>query len=598
MSKNVYVGNRYVPIHGGTWDNTKNTQYESLTVVLWEGNSFTSKKAVPQGVDISNAAYWVKSADYNVQLAMYRDDVLNYHAFVLAQIGIIQNDSAIVLRPSGGDDTALINAAITTVSQNTRLKKVVLDGNFKVKTGLTFGLPAIVMKSNCILEFTRGSKVTLTTDNQQGYQIIHCVNIDNFEIINPYVVGDRETTTQVTGEWGHGIVLWGCKHFKLTNVYVEKTFGDGVSIGNSASERITEDFYIDSIKTYKCRRNGTTIASATDGIIDYIQAESIDGTLPKACVDFECEVPNETFKNLRIGTIVSKYCKGGVDFLGTGMNLNAFVTTIDITIDNIELIGNNTQDTGMVRFINFDENKVNGLIDIKRIKINKANRSLYFNGIHNGGIKIHIGLLDLETENITDTATFGNKCGIYLESSKRDSKNIGEIIIDQLKFSGDAPYIATIISQSSGTIEPSNFKIGKYVNKITKPYRIDGLMHDIIIKNDKQEVNLADLSTIYNVGQGWQTYHFYSTKYHNEGATGVLDLSFISFNLKDTPITLENKTNGQSIGGNCTGKTIYPTSLGFINGFKSSALGSKITFMQKSNGDIHVLDIIGTWVTY
>lgn len=78
MSNNVYVGRRYVPKFHTNEDGSslwnKNKEYESLTIVTFEGNSYTSKKDVPSGVELNNKEYWVKSADYNEQLAVYRDE--------------------------------------------------------------------------------------------------------------------------------------------------------------------------------------------------------------------------------------------------------------------------------------------------------------------------------------------------------------------------------------------------------------------------------------------------------------------------------------------------------------------------------------------
>lgn len=91
-SKNIYVGNRYIPKHGGTWDNTKNTAYESLTIVLWGGNSYTSKIGIPKGIDILNTMYWVKSADYSEQIAIFEDNIANYHTFMVEQLEIINED--------------------------------------------------------------------------------------------------------------------------------------------------------------------------------------------------------------------------------------------------------------------------------------------------------------------------------------------------------------------------------------------------------------------------------------------------------------------------------------------------------------------------
>lgn len=83
-STNVYVGQRYVPKfyddgteqHGATWDKTK--VYEPLTIVLWEGDSYTSRTFVPVGVEITNTLYWLKTGAFNAQLESYKKQLDNY----------------------------------------------------------------------------------------------------------------------------------------------------------------------------------------------------------------------------------------------------------------------------------------------------------------------------------------------------------------------------------------------------------------------------------------------------------------------------------------------------------------------------------------
>lgn len=65
-----YIGARYVPLFDGEWDNTK--EYEPLTVVSHNGNSYTSRSFVPTGVDIANERYWALTGNYNAQVEYYR----------------------------------------------------------------------------------------------------------------------------------------------------------------------------------------------------------------------------------------------------------------------------------------------------------------------------------------------------------------------------------------------------------------------------------------------------------------------------------------------------------------------------------------------
>lgn len=75
MATRQYIGARYVPIiDKDPWNNTK--AYDPLTVVMYQGNSYTSRTFVPAGIDISNSTYWALTGNYNAQVEVYRQEVL------------------------------------------------------------------------------------------------------------------------------------------------------------------------------------------------------------------------------------------------------------------------------------------------------------------------------------------------------------------------------------------------------------------------------------------------------------------------------------------------------------------------------------------
>src|SRR5690625_2238134 len=84
-NKNVYVGNRYVPkFSNSEWDKSK--EYESLTIVMHDGGSYTSKKNVPAGIDINDEEYWVMTGNYNAQVEAYRQEVTTLRTYVNEEI--------------------------------------------------------------------------------------------------------------------------------------------------------------------------------------------------------------------------------------------------------------------------------------------------------------------------------------------------------------------------------------------------------------------------------------------------------------------------------------------------------------------------------
>jgi hypothetical protein len=78
MAVREYVGARYVPLFADPlqWSDTRT--YEPLTIVVNQGNSYTSRQFVPTGIDISNDDFWALTGNYNAQVEQYRQEVLKF----------------------------------------------------------------------------------------------------------------------------------------------------------------------------------------------------------------------------------------------------------------------------------------------------------------------------------------------------------------------------------------------------------------------------------------------------------------------------------------------------------------------------------------
>lgn len=92
MAVTQYIGARYVPLFAdpAEWNSTR--EYEPLTVVLYQGASYTSRQAVPIGIDISNDDFWVRTADYNAQVNQYRQEVQTFDRRITANATAISNE--------------------------------------------------------------------------------------------------------------------------------------------------------------------------------------------------------------------------------------------------------------------------------------------------------------------------------------------------------------------------------------------------------------------------------------------------------------------------------------------------------------------------
>lgn len=88
-----YVGARYVPVFADPPEWSDTIGYEPLTVVLHEGNSYTSRQSVPVGIGIDNTAYWAETGNYNAQVEAYRQEVLAFDGRITANANAIDAET-------------------------------------------------------------------------------------------------------------------------------------------------------------------------------------------------------------------------------------------------------------------------------------------------------------------------------------------------------------------------------------------------------------------------------------------------------------------------------------------------------------------------
>lgn len=133
---NTYVGARYVPLIMGEWDNKLN--YEPLSIVLYEGNSYTSKQYVPAGVNITNDAYWVQTGNFNGQLY----EVVNRLNMIEDELqkASVRTADYYGIKGDGTDETQAFNTALETAALNRVTIKVTKNMKIGVEGKVT--LPA------------------------------------------------------------------------------------------------------------------------------------------------------------------------------------------------------------------------------------------------------------------------------------------------------------------------------------------------------------------------------------------------------------------------------------------------------------------------
>lgn len=121
--QNTYVGMRYVPLFDGEWDATKD--YEPLTVVSIEGNSYTSRTFVPAGISpVGNPEYWAETGNYNAQIEAYRQEVLQYNDRIQANA-----DAITTLEAKEDADIGLLKTEIAKKETDVFSGKIICIGD-------------------------------------------------------------------------------------------------------------------------------------------------------------------------------------------------------------------------------------------------------------------------------------------------------------------------------------------------------------------------------------------------------------------------------------------------------------------------------------
>lgn len=278
MSVTQYVGARYVPLFADplTWDITKT--YEPLTIVYYQGNSYTSRQAVPAGIDITNTDFWALTGNYNAQIEQYRTEVQTFDGRITANTSSnTAQDAQLAGTSSSGLKTLIDTNTDALAGTSSSGLKTLIDANTAANTEHTSQLAG-----------TAGSGLKTLIDantaaNTQQGQAIAAIQAQIAE--KPYfgVIGDSFSNEE--GEWptilgqmlgltpisvavgSTGFVAGGNNKFlnQLTNLHNNAHWGDLAFVIVYGG---TNDFTVESATQSQMRDAFSLFKSAYEGYTD------------------------------------------------------------------------------------------------------------------------------------------------------------------------------------------------------------------------------------------------------------------------------------------------------------------------------------------
>lgn len=157
----------------------------------------------------------------------------------------------------------------------------------------------IIPPSNRELIFSYGSKLVMKPNALGSYNVIRIQRVSNVVVHNAVIAGDRESHLGTTGEWGHGIGLYGSDKITINNLIVSQCWGDGLYLASKDGVTNTNIIVNDISSTY-CRRNGISLASGNGVTFNNPYCGYTSGVDPSSGIDIEPSNLTDEIQNIVI----------------------------------------------------------------------------------------------------------------------------------------------------------------------------------------------------------------------------------------------------------------------------------------------------------
>ncbi|MDI9434283.1 MAG: right-handed parallel beta-helix repeat-containing protein [Planctomycetota bacterium] len=98
---------------------------------------------------------------------------------------------------------------------------------------------------------------------------------------------DYQSDAYAKSEWRHGLVFSGCRDVLVQDLTIEQTGGDGIYLGDSSKTGPNRNVVIRRVDCNGNHRQGISVISAENLLIEECLLRHTEGTAPQAGIDFE-----------------------------------------------------------------------------------------------------------------------------------------------------------------------------------------------------------------------------------------------------------------------------------------------------------------------
>ena len=479
------------------------------------------------------------------------------------------------------DDTAKLQAAFDSEARNNLF---VLDGTYMIDA-----LTGVFIKSDSFIQWSKNAVFKAITNSAGNYAILNIRGVSNITLIEPVVKGERSTHIGLTGEWGMGFYITNVSDISLIRPKATDCWGDGFYISG------VDNCYMEYPVCDNNRRQGISVISAENFLINGGRLDNTNGANPQAGIDFE---PNNNTQKLVNCVVNNIRCSGnagpGITIVPFGLDSTS--KDVSITINNPVIDGN---DEGVYIVPTAD---VKGSIVINDL-ISKSSRL--------SGVRIDSNANGIKTiikkpiiENANGNGSTSDLHGAAITIGSRPGEPTSTYPIGNVEI-----YNPTIKSDSGSSntsgfyiVDQRGIGIGIRNVKIIDPLEITGSGDKLVFSDGYMEntdtVVVTDKSGVLDqapTGSTTLSERNYTTRLSSKNLIGSANLEL------ENAFPIGAKVKFDALNSNRTliieNSEIYPRFPNYTTKIIAETYGSTITLEKITSDSWQVVNTAGEWST-